>query len=222
MKKLLAICLVLVTVVTMCVSAVAAPNGFVSSPSGNSAPTVEDFEASDEDCTARLVITPYAEKEELPQVLLDLFEKAYDTIVDTADLTTLNEDLAKIAADKGIAGANLAVSDLFDIHVTGCDFHDGHVDFDVTLKADTLSHFVGLLHMNKNGEWELVSDAKVSDDGEHLTFSVESFSPFAVVVDTSDMPNTGDNAMVYVYAVIMAASALAFVFVCVKMKKQEN
>ena len=108
MKKLLSLCLVLVTVVTMCVSATAAPNGFVSSPSGNAAPTVVSFDASDEECTARLVITPYAEKEGLPQVLLDLFEKAYDTIVETDDLTTLNAALAKIAADKGIAGANLA------------------------------------------------------------------------------------------------------------------
>ena len=226
MKKVLAICLMIVMVVSMSVTSFAAPGGFVSSPSGNPAPTVVDFDPSNDNCTGWLVITPYGDREDLSDVLRSLLEKAYNDIVNSDDLTKLNAELAKIAADKNIEGQNLAVSDLFDIHVTGCDFHDGHFGFDITLDADKLSSFVGLLHMNKNGEWELVADAKVVNNNEHLQFSVDSLSPFAIVVDTTidggDAPQTGDNSMIYIYVVLMAASALALVTILLKNKKQRS
>ncbi len=226
MKKVLAICLAMVMVVSMSAAVCAAPSGFVSSPSGNAAPGVVTFVPGDEDCTAKLVITPYGDRSVLPDTLRTMFEKAYNEIVNSKNLTELNAQLAKIAANKNIDGKNLAVSDLFDIHVTGCDYHDEHVDFDVTLDADTLSHFVALLHMNKNGEWELVEDAQVVNNGEHLKFSVDSFSPFAVVVDTTveggEDAETGENSMTYVYVILMAVSALAFVLILVKSKKQKD
>lgn len=224
MKKVLALCLMVVLVVGMSVSVFATSDAFVSSPSVNPAPRLVSFVPSDEDCTATLVITPYGDRHDLSAALLAMFEKAYNEIAASDDLTKLNADLAKLAADKGIDGADLAVSDLFDIHVTGCDYHDEHVDFDITLDADTLSHFVGLLHMNKDGEWELVKGAKVINNGDHLQFSVDSFSPFALVVDTSadsgDTPQTGDSSMIYVYALIMAAAALAVICIVVKTRKQ--
>ena len=226
MKKVLAICLMIVMVVSMSVTSCAAPGGFVSSPSGNPAPTVVDFDPSNDNCTGWLVITPYGDREDLSDVLRSLLEKAYKDVVNSDDLTKLNAELAKIAADKNIEGQNLAVSDLFDIHVTGCDFHDGHFGFDITLDADKLSSFVGLLHMNKNGEWELVADAKVVNNNEHLQFSVDSLSPFAIVVDTTidggDVPQTGDNSMIYVYVILMAVSALSLVVIVLKNKKQRS
>lgn len=224
MKKVLAICLMMVMVLCMSVNVFAAPSGFVSSPSGNPAPTVVAFEPNNDDCTGRLVVTPYGDRHELSDALRAMFEKAYNDIVNSDDLTKLNAELAKIASDKDINGADLAVSDLFDIHVTGCDYHDEHVGFDITLDADTLDRFEGLLHMNKDGVWELVTDAEVINNGEHLKFSVDSFSPFAIVVDTSsgtpDAPQTGDNSMIHIYAIIMAVSALAVIVIAVKSKKQ--
>lgn len=225
MKKVLVICLMMVMVVSMSVTAFAAPGGFVSSPSGNPAPTVVDFDPNDDDCTGWLVVTPYGDRHKLSDALRAMLEKAYNSIVNSDDLTKLNAELAKIAADKNIVGTDLAVSDLFDIHVTGCDYHDEHVGFDITLDADTLSHFVGLLHMNKDGVWELVTNAEVVNDGEHLKFSVDSFSPFAIVVDTSsgtpDAPQTGDNSMIHIYAIIMVVSALA-VIVIVRVRSRES
>ena len=224
MKKVVAICLMMVMVLCMSVNVFAAPSGFVSSPSGNPAPTVVAFEPNNDDCTGRLVVTPYGDRHELSDALRAMFEKAYNDIVNSDDLTKLNAELAKIASDKDINGADLAVSDLFDIHVTGCDYHDEHVGFDITLDADTLDRFEGLLHMNKDGVWELVTDAEVINNGEHLKFSVDSFSPFAIVVDTSsgtpDAPQTGDNSMIHIYAIIMAVSALAVIVIAVKSKKQ--
>lgn len=228
MKKVLAICLMMVMVVSMSVSAFAAPGGFVSSPSGNPAPSIVSFDPSDDDCTGDLVVTPYGDRHELPDDHRTLFENAYDEIVNSDDLTELNDELAKIVADKNIAGKDLAVSDLFNIHVTGCEDHEDHVDFDITLSADTLSRFVGLLYMNRDGVWKLATDAEVVNNGEHLKFSVDSLStsPFAIIVDTSegegtsDAPQTGDDSMIHIYAIVMTVSVLAIVVIAVKRKKQ--
>lgn len=211
MKKVLTICMVVLMLAGISLNALAAPSGFVSSPSGNKAPAVEEFTAGADECTATLVVTPFTEKETLPDTLKDLFEQAYDSITETKDLTSLNDLLKKVAEDKSINPQNLAVSDLFDIHATDCEFHDGHKEFDITLSAETLGSFVGLLHMKKDGVWELVEDARVTQNGTHLQFSVESFSPFAIVVDTStiEVPPTGDNIMTYVW--LTSAAAAAFV-----------
>lgn len=221
MKKVLVICLTVVFMVSMTLTTFAATGSFVSSPSGNAAPGQVEFKPADEDCTATLVITPYSEKNELTTAIKTMMEKAYNDIKGTEDLTTLNATLAKLAKDLKIKGSDLAVSDLFDIHVTGCDYHDGHTDFDIVLSADSLKNFVALLHMNKNGEWEVVDGAKVIANGEHLSFSVDAFSPFAVVVNTAAKPSqTGDSNMTPVYAAIMAVSALALVVILVKSRKK--
>ncbi len=221
MKKLFAICMMLALLVTMSVSAFAATSGFVSSPSENSAPTIVEFDPADENCTAILNITAYGDKHTLPDALRTLLEQAYTSIANAGNLTELNTALADLIADLGIDSKDLAVSDLFDIHPSDCEFHDGHLDFDVTLSADTLSQFVALLHMNKDGVWELVADAKVTNNGEHLEFSVETLSPFAIIVNTGDAPAPAPNyTWVYstVAAVVVIGAAVAVVFV-VKRKK---
>jgi hypothetical protein len=220
MKKFLAFCLALVLVMSMSVTVFAAYGGFVSSPPANSAPELDSFKPADDDCTANIVITPYGDKEELSEFLRQLFEKAYNDILTSDDLTKLNADLAELAKSLNISGTDLAVSELFDLHVTDCDTHEGHFEFEIVLKAESLKNFVGLLHMTTDGKWELIKDAKVLSDGQRLSFSVDSFSPFAIVVDTSG-GQTGDNGMVYVYAIIMAVSAVALAVIFVKTKKQK-
>ncbi len=228
MKKILALLMMAVLLITLTVSSFAAQTGgFVSSPSGNQAPTLISFKASNKDCDGTLVITPYGKRNELSETLRNLLEKARNEIAASNDLTKLNSDLARVAAQKNIPGTNLAVSDLFDIHIVGCDVHEGHFGFDITLAADTLSRFVGLLQMKHDGTWELVDNAKVVSNGEHLKFTVETLSPFAIVVNTdpSYVPPTSDNWMIYVYGGIALVSGVALVaiwFVWRKSKKQEN
>lgn len=222
MKKIIAICLMLTMLFGLSVNVFAANNGFVSSPTANAAPKVEEFKPDDEDCTADLVITPYSEIDELSQALQESLKQAYDSVKDSKDISKLNAELAKLAKDKKIKGENLAVSDLFDINIEGCTEHDDHDKFTIVLKADTLKNFVALLHMNKDGKWELVKDAKVN--GDKLEFSIDGFSPFAIVVDTTtstNAPLTADNTTIYFVVGIVAVAALAMLVVAAKNRKQK-
>lgn len=222
MKKVFSIVLAMVLTLALSVSVCAAPGQFVNSPSNNDAPKIISFERNNEDCTAELIITPYAERATLPAELKTLIEKAYSDIASSKDLTELNKDLADLAAAQKIDGPNLKVSDLFDIRYEGCENHGESHTFTIVLGAETLHRFVGLLHMNLNGEWELIKNAKVINNGEALTFTVSNFSPFAIVVDTSDAegdsPQTGVKNIA-IYGSLMLVSAMAIVVLVVKGKK---
>lgn len=228
MKKILAICLATIIAVCLSVGSFAAPGRFVSSPSGNPAPRLVSFEPTDDECTGQLDVISYAERDALPADLKTLIETVYAEIAGTDDLTSLSADLSKLASDMNLDSKALAVSDLFDMHIVNCNQHEGHFNFNIVLSAETLDKFVALLHMNENGEWELVENAKVTNNGENLEFSVKSFSPFAIVVNTegeSDVPpETGDHAIIYVYAGIMLVAVLAIVvvFVVIKRRKQKS
>ena len=144
-------------------------------------------ENESEDCDAMLQIKSYAERDSLPDDVREMFEYAYNMIKNTDDLTTLSSALADLAEEKGYVAADLAVSDFFDISSTDCAHHDDHGHFDITLKADALKNFVALLHYY-NGEWRLVEDAEVVENGTHLEFTEDEFSPFAIVVYTGEAP----------------------------------
>ena len=172
---------------------------------------------------------PYAERDALPADLKTLIETVYAEIAGTDDLTLLSADLSKLASDMNLDSKALAVSDLFDMHIVNCNQHEGHFNFNIVLSAETLDKFVALLHMNENGEWELVENAKVTNNGENLEFSVKSFSPFAIVVNTEGdvsevPPETSDHAIIYFYAGIMLVAVLAIVvvFVVIKRRKQKS
>ena len=226
MKKVFAIVLMMTLMLSVNVNVFADPGAFLGSPSGNPAPELVEHEFEADDCTADLVITSYSDRDKLDDSLKNLMEQAYADIAGTNDLTTLNADLAGIAAEKNIKGTDLAVSDLFDISPEGCQIHDDHYSCDIIIDADTLHRFVALIHMNENGEWILVDNATVANNGEYLEFTVDSLTPFAIVVDTSteesDTPQTGDNSKMHIYVSIMFVSALAIAILTVKDRKQRG
>ncbi len=218
MKKVLVLCLTAVMIASMCVCAFADSGLFVKSPSKNTAPTVEKFEALSEDCNANLVITAFADRGTLSQDKKDLLEDIYDSIVSN-NTEDFKDVFASIAADKKLDAKNLAIGDLFDISSTDCDAHGDHKGFSIELSAETLKNFAGLLHY-KNGKWEVVADAKVSADGKTLTFTADSLSPFAIVVDSTKLPSdTSDNSHIALWVMLFSASALAVVLVALKKKK---
>ena len=114
MKKAVSICLALIMVMSMSLTALAAPGKFVSSPSGNRAPIIIEYDNVFEECSAELIITPYAERNTLPEDLREQFEDAYNDIKETDDLSDLNSRLAQEATKLGVDVSALEVSDLFN------------------------------------------------------------------------------------------------------------
>jgi hypothetical protein len=224
MKKVLAICMTLVMVMSMMSMTVLADHGnFVSSPSGNSAPIIIEFESESEDCTALLVVTPYSERETLPEEKKEDLEQAYDEIVKAEVLSDLHGAIAQVAASKGIALEDLAVSDMFDVSYYDCEVHDDHGYFEIVLKPETLKNFVALLHLS-NGKWEHVDNAEVTGaNRDHLRFFVDDLSPFAIVVDTepaSSQPGTNDPFDIMPYVIVMVISASAAIVLWKKSRRQ--
>lgn len=207
MKRFLAVCLMVVVVMAMGVSAFAATNGFVSSPSANKAP---ELIASKGD---GVVVTPFSDRGNLPEESRTEIESAYDSIRNADAVADLNPAI-KDKATKFNANS-LAVSDFFYI-ASESD------EFDATLGSDAFKNFVCLMKYDGNA-WSIVEDAKLTSDG-HLQFSGATSATYAVVVGTAeagtDTPQTGDNGIVYICAAAMVVSAVAIVLVLKKSKKQ--
>lgn len=221
MKKILAICVVLVMVFCLSTTAFAAPNGFVSSPSENKTPEVETIKPSDDDCTADVVINSFGDKHDLPDEFRGELEDAYAEITDSADLTDLSDDIKKLVEDKGYKSEDLLISDLFNIAVEGCKNHGDKHELEITLSVDSLKNFAGLLH-RENGEWVLVTDAKVVKNGTALKFTVDTLSaPFAIVVSKgATSPQTEDSNLWGIFAVMASVAVLATI-VCLKKSKNQ-
>lgn len=189
MKKIIIVCMVLMMVVSMTVLVFATPGSFVESPSQNPAPELIEGKNTSEGCVAQVIVTAYGDRHELTAEQRQKLEEAYAMIVGTQDVSTLNAQLAPLAAELGINTSNLAVSDLFDISVTNCDDHGNHGAFNIILKADTLNNFVCLLRYT-NGAWVIVDGAEVTNEGKYLEFTEDEFCPFAIVVSTTDIVPT--------------------------------
>lgn len=221
MRKIITVCLMIVMLSSLMLSVFAAPGGFIQSISGNLAPELIKGENVSDDCSAELIITAYVNRDQLPEELRLQIEEAYRIIVENPDLSVLNAKLAELAEELGVEVTDLAVSDLFDIHYVNCGDHDDHGHFDITLKAETLENFVCLLHYY-NGEFTIVEDAKVTQNGEHLEFTATEFSPFAIVVNTGesnpDAPQTND--MFTVYIAVAAISGLMIIGLAVAYRKE--
>ncbi len=218
MKKLVVFCLTLLVIMSVGVTAFAAPATFVSSPEGNKAPRLISFKVDSEECEADFKTTSYNDRSSLSTANKQTIEGAYDSIKNASDITTLNSDLAALAKKSNLTGKKLAVSDLFDITISGCESaeHSAHGITTFTLEADTLNNFVGVMHYS-DGKWELIEGAEVS--GKTVTFKVDSFATFAFVVSKEALsPETGD-ASAYLPAIIMLVSAVAALVCYGKLRK---
>lgn len=219
MKKIAVVALSLVMVVCLTLIAIAGPGKFLNSPSRNAAPEIVSFTPASEDCYAYLVVTPYAERNTLDDATRAKLEEAYDQIANKGDAFV--KILKELSEQKGIPVAELSVSDLFDISYYSCEHHANHKGFTITLKAETIKNFVGLVHL-MGDEWEIIEVSEVNEAENTITFYVEDLSPFAIVVDNGSgdkAPQTGDNTMVYLGVMAVAACGLVLVLVSGKKRK---
>lgn len=218
MKKLAVILMTVIMVMGMSFAVSAENGGFVSSPSGNSAPTISESKPLDDDCSADLKITSYSDRNSLSAKERQAMENAYSSIKKNKNLSNLNSGISTIAKNKGLSTKNLAVSDLFNVGCSGCSDHANHKGFNIKLSAETLKNFVCLLRY-RNNKWEIVEGASI--EGGQILFQSDANYPFAVVVDTSaGGPATGENSnMIIFYVAIMAISATLSVVLWRKSRK---
>lgn len=223
MKKLITVCLAIAMVACLSLSVFATTGGFTASPSGNPAPELVAGENESEDCVSQLIVTAYSDRDELSEEDRREIEGAYAEIMGTRDLATLTETVKTVAEAQGVATDDLAVSDLFDIDNTYCEGHEEHGAFHITLKAETLENFVCLLHLH-DGVWHVVEGARVTEDGRHLTFDADKFSPFAIVVSIpEEVEEPNDNLRLVLITAIVSAVVVSAGFVTYwEVKRKEK
>ena len=209
------------TLVMVLMMGLTASAAFVSSPSNNRAPTIVDFECEDENCTAKLKVTPYSDRYSLSEEEWKILEEAYKRISGEKDDPKLAEILKKIADEKGIDVSDLSISDLFHIGYEDCEKHieEGHKGFKITLKADTIDNLVGVLHFDGEN-WTIVKILSYDAEKGTVTIFTENLGCFAFVVQKYIAPNTGDTSMAFVWFVLAAACSMAAICVVVPKKKR--
>ncbi|MBQ9859797.1 MAG: hypothetical protein IJO76_03855 [Clostridia bacterium] len=217
MKKAVIFLFTLALVMSLTVPAFAT-GGFIGSPAGNRAPTLENVENENEDCTVDVEVISYADRDELNEDDREEIEDAYQQIVNMTEGSVLANAFRQIATNGNINADDLAVSDLFTMVFENCDDHDAHGVTTVTLTTETIEHFAGLLTF-EDGKWGVVAAEKYSVNGDKLTFEGEAIDAYAVVVDTTEMEtspvtsNGGENGTSSLWIVLMAVSALGLVVV---------
>ena len=142
MRKIIAVCLMVIMLASLTLSVFSAPGGFIQSPSNNPAPEITEAINESEDCLAQLIITPYIDRDTLPEEDRIIIESIYKQVVENKDLSAIYEELANIAAKLDIDVKDLAVSDLFDIRLINCDIFQGNRIFQ---KQQFTNIFIGIL-----------------------------------------------------------------------------
>lgn len=224
MKKLFVLLLSLLMVATLTVHAAAESNGFVKSPSLNQAPELIDFDNDSEECEAVILVTAYADRDELPEDMRNKLEDAYDQIVNEASGNSFAQAIAQLAKSLGVDESALAVSDLFDISSSDCDSHSEHGEFTITLKSDVFAKFAGILHYTGES-WEIVNVTDWQSENNTVTFTVDEFSPFAIIVSNTELPIQEDPGfMIPLGIAVVAAAGLTVIIVIAtkKIKKKDD
>lgn len=220
MKKLVSVLVAVILAATVCVSALAAPNGFVESPSNQTGPEIIDGDG--------IVVTPFGDRDDLPEDVREALEEAYNSILNADNLGELSEALENLANELGVPVQNLVVSELFELSYESGE-QDSEGNFVVTLKDESFKDFFALMKY-EDGKWVLVDDAKLGE-GNKLSFTAGSLpAPFAVVINTdsandgtadNEVPATGDNTNVLSAVAICAVSVIALAGVYFVFKKRE-
>ena len=225
MKKFASLIALVLVLAMLTVSASAA--NFTPSVERKPAPTV--ISAVTPDGTAiDIVITPVSEKDSaVAAEITEKLENAYAQVQAAASLADLAPDIGNVLAklDPSLSVSDLVVRDLFDISYTDGSDYNGPIT--VKLQTDLAEGTpVLVLHNYEGTSWEVLPTENVSLDGNGvLTITVDSLSPFAIVVPTSattssgTSPQTGEGIS---NAALLASAAfigLAGIFVVMSRKK---
>lgn len=219
MKKFVLFGLTFLMLLSLSVTAFAAPGAFVESPSGKEGPVLVGFEPLSPDCEGQVVLTPFGDRDSLDSQSQSNLQAAYDQISGASDLIDLCGSLGTVAEEMGLAISSLAVSDLFNLHYTDCDVHDSHEGFDITISAEALDNFAGLMYYTDEG-WKLFEDVILSENDKTITFTVDSLPKQVAIVVGTTVPSTGDSADYWVYIVVMVLSAATVLAMVIYSRKR--
>lgn len=116
---------------------------------------------------------------------------AEDTTVEGGTVTAVDTATAQEAINQAtqLYGNGTYIASIVDINVPGASF-----PYKLTIKCSNVwkGQTVTVLH-KVNGQWERLKPSTIADNS--VTVTVNSFSPFAIVVDTHPSPKTGDVAL---------------------------
>ena len=174
MKKLIVLLTIVSVVFVMGISALAAPGGFVESPSNNGAPTLVA-----EDSDVGVTVTAYRDRVgKLSADQISIFESAYKSVVGYTDVSSMNPELPKAANKVKVDPADLAVSDIFFVTV------EGKSSAKASVKSNTFHNFVALVRYDGSA-WSVV-DSELKDETT-VSFTASS-GIYAIVVSTGATP----------------------------------
>lgn len=181
-KKALALVCAMTMVLGMSMTVLAAP-----SPSSNSNKGSSSSGSSSSSSSVGTVTTG-------TQTIGDgtIAEFAKVTSVDGATITAVSGDIAKEAVNEANAlyGSGSFIATIVDINVPGATF-----PYTLTIKNPNVwaGQNVTILH-KVGGTWERLTPSSVADNS--VTVTVNSFSPFAIAINTaSASPKTQDIAL---------------------------
>lgn len=208
MKKILSFLLV---VILLCsIPAAAFADNFVGKTANAGTPELEKAEQLDgTDSSAQVAFTPYKERDGLPDARRSMLDEAYESLRKASPLAGLNTKL------EDAARRDLAVSDLFDIGAAGEEAPG--FPMKITVKDKNLGKFVALLRF-ADGEWQWV-DAKT--EGDSLSFTVESFSPYAVIVVANKFAPARSSGRIP-YGTILGVLFLGAAAVCFSLESRKG
>lgn len=188
--------------------------------------------------TACLVITPVSNAENDPDIpddsrelLLWIYDQLQEQGTDfIQNCPGLNEAIAA-ALGEGKDVSDMVVRDLFDVTVLCKELEDYLepsgtticLDFDLGLEPGT---FVAVIAY-KNGEWHMIEDVEVLEDGTVTCTTYENFCPVAFLVPAAaaqEAPATGAAAgsNLWLWIVIAAVVLLIIVLLLIFMRKRKE
>ena len=121
-----------------------------------------------------------------------------------ATITVVSDETAAaaIAQAKSIVGNNAFVAAVFDLNASEAG------TFTLTCPNVWAGQKVIILHQLSNGTWETITPSKVANN--EVTFSMTSYSPVAIVIDTTAGKTADVAPAVAVMALICLAGAVVF------------
>lgn len=193
-------------------------------PSISAKPAPELFSFTDEfGKPIQATIVSYAGSESLPAQAKQMMKEAYEKILAAKDISVLNKEIKRFAKEAGVKTKDLVVSDFFDLSLSDFGEMTEGGCYRVSLSVASLRNFVCLLHF-VDGEWELVTEAKVSADGEKLEFTVDGLSPFAIVTASPDAVFAREPVpvMIWVLIGILGGALIDVVVILILGKKAKK